>query len=414
MLKLLKYGMDPRRNPYTPNAGAAPPVLAGRDAELERFDLLLDRLQRGRTEQSMIITGLRGVGKTVLLEEFRRHAVGRGWIAIDAEIAKTTPFGPRLAQLARRGLLELSPRARWDDRIKRAAGVLRSFSLTVSPDGTVGAGLDVDAVTGLADSGDLADDVTDVFIALGEVAAHRNTGVVFLFDELQFLAKSEFESLVAALHKSVQRSVPITLVGAGLPSLPELTGEAKSYSERLFRFDVIGHLVGDAAVSALADPARTEGVEYTPDAVEHIVRFTNGYPYFLQEYGRFVWEGARQSPITLETAVEVEPAVEAHLDSSFFRVRAERATEAELRYLRAMAALGAGPQRAADVARQLGTVSGKVGPTRARLISKGLLYSPGYGLAAFTVPQFDRFLLRAYPRLLEQPMTPKSGELEEH
>ncbi len=395
--------MDPVRNPYTPNAGAMPPVLAGRDAELAAFDILLGRLSLGRTEQSMIITGLRGVGKTVLLEEFRTRAVAQGWVTLDAEIAKSTPFGPRMAQLARRGLLQLSPRARWDARMTRAAGILRSFTLTVSPDGTLGAGLDVDAVAGVADSGDLAEDLTDVLVAMGEAAQHRETGVVFLFDELQFLAKDEFESLVAALHKTVQRSLPLTVVGAGLPLLPQLTGEAKSYSERLFRFPVIGHLVGDEAMSALIEPAATEGVSYEPGAAEHILSYTDGYPYFIQEYGKFAWDTADASPITLEVTLDVEPVIEEHLDASFFRVRADRATDAELRYMRAMAELGPGAQKASDVARQQGTTTEKLGPIRARLISKGLLYSPGYGLAAFTVPQFDRFLRRAYPDLLLRP-----------
>jgi hypothetical protein len=397
------HGVDPVRNPYTPNAGAMPPVLAGRDAELAAFDILLARLEGGRTEQSMIITGLRGVGKTVLLEEFRKRAEARRWVTLDAEIAKSTPFGPRMAQLVRRGLLQLSPRARWDDRMTRAAGILRSFTVTVSPDGTLGAGLDVDAVAGLGDSGDLAEDLTDVLVAVGEAAQHRDTGVVFLFDELQFLAKEEFESLVAALHKTVQRALPVTVVGAGLPLLPQLSGEAKSYAERLFRFPVIGHLVGAEAMSALVDPAATEGVAFEPGATDHILTYTDGYPYFIQEYGKFVWDAAERSPITTDDALDAEPVIEEHLDASFFRVRADRATDAELRYMRAMAELGSGAQKASDVARTQATTTEKLGPIRARLISKGLLYSPGYGLAAFTVPQFDRFLRRAYPNLLTDP-----------
>jgi hypothetical protein len=395
--------VDPVRNPYTPNAGATPPVLAGRDAELAAFDILLARLEGGRTEQSMIITGLRGVGKTVLLEEFRTRAASNRWVTLDAEISRSTPFGPRMAHLVRRGLLQLSPRARWDDRMTRAAGILRSFTITVSSEGTLGASLDVDAVVGLADSGDLAEDLTDLLVALGEAAQSRGTGVVFLFDELQFLVKDEFESLVAALHKTVQRALPITVVGAGLPLLPQLSGEAKSYAERLFRFPVIGHLTAAEAMSALVEPAASEGVGFAPDAAAHILAYTEGYPYFIQEYGKFVWDATDVSPITFDVALAAGPVIEEHLDTSFFRVRADRATDAELRYMRAMAELGAGAQRASDVAQVLGTATERLGPIRARLISKGLLYSPGYGLAAFTVPQFDRFLRRAHPNLLVDP-----------
>jgi hypothetical protein len=395
--------LDPLRNPYTPNAGAMPAVLAGRADELLAFEVLLARLRAGRTEQSLIVTGLRGVGKTVLLEEFRKRAVGEGWVALEAEVSKSTDFGPRMAMLTRRGLLQISPRARWDDRMRKAAGVLRSFTVTMGPDGSLSAGLDVDAQPGLADSGNLAEDLTDVLVALGEVAKEKGTGVVFLFDEMQFLSRQELEALVAGLHKTVQRALPITLVGAGLPLIPELTGEAKSYSERLFKFPSIGHLVGVEAIAALVGPAQEEGADFDPEVVEHILEYTDGYPYFIQEYGKFVWEAAPHSPITLQDALDAEPAIEDHLDASFFRVRADRSTDAELRYLRAMAEMGAGPHKAHDVAGMLGSTSEQQGPMRARLISKGLLFSPGYGLAAFTVPQFDRFMRRCYPDLLSLP-----------
>ncbi len=395
--------MDLLRNPYTPNAGAMPAVLAGRAHELNAFEVLLARLRAGRTEQSLIVTGLPGVGKTVLLEEFRRRAVAQGWVPLEAEVSKATDFGPRMAMLTRRALLQISPRARWDDRMRKAAGVLRSFTVTVGPDGSLSAGLDVDAEPGLADSGDLAEDLTDVLVALGEVAKAKETGIVFLFDEMQFLAKHELEALVAGLHKTVQRALPITLVGAGLPLIPELSGEAKSYSERLFKFPSIGHLEGPEAIAALVGPAQEEGADFEPDAVEHILDYTDGYPYFIQEYGKFVWDAAPRSPITIQHALDVEPAIEDHLDESFYRVRADRSTDAELRYLRAMSELGAGPHKAQDVAHVLGSTSEQQGPLRARLISKGLLFSPGYGLAAFTVPQFDRFMRRCYPDLLSMP-----------
>lgn len=395
--------MDPHENPYTPNAGARPPLLAGRDSELKVFDLLLARLRRGRTEQSMIITGLRGVGKTVLLGEFRAATESAGWVAVEAEITKQTEFGQRMALLARRALLQVAPRVRWKELALRAAGVLKSFTLTVASDGAWTAGLDLDPVEGEADSGQLADDLSDVFVALGEAARDHGTGVVFLLDEIQFLDAVELEALIAALHKTVQRMLPVAVVAAGLPQIPRLAGEAKSYAERLFTFPQIGPLRDDDAIEALVGPTQAAGADFGPAAAEEVARLAEGYPYFIQEYGRAVWDAAPSSPIGLDVVSAVQPLVEAKLDAGFFRVRAERAAAHELRYLRAMAALGSGPQRARTVAERLGVAAARVAPTRARLIEKGLLYTPAYGWAAFTVPQFDRYLLRNYPSVEREP-----------
>lgn len=389
--------MDPRDNPYTPNAGARPPALVGREDELAAFDVLLARLARGSTDQSVIITGLRGVGKTVLLGEFRIRAEAQGWVAVEAEITKHPDFGLRMAQLTRRALLQLAPKARWKDRARRAAGVLKSFTITVSSNGALTAGLDVEAAEGMADTGEIVQDLADLVVALGEVAKESGGGVVFLFDEIQHLPRVDFEALIAALHKSVQRALPITFVGAGLPQMPRLAGEAKSYSERLFRFPSIGRLPREQALRALVQPASDLGVAFTDEAADEIVTFTEGYPYFIQEYGRIVWDEAVDAPISAADVAAVRPLVAAKLDGSFFRVRAERTTPLELSYLRAMAELGAEPQKAGDVAAVLRRGAAQVGPTRARLIEKGLLYTPGYGLAAFTVPQFDKYLLRTMP-----------------
>lgn len=388
--------MRPHDNPYTPNAGAQPPVLVGRDDQMETFEVLLDRLRRGHTEQSMLITGLRGVGKTVLLTAFEERARQRGWTTVEAEITKQTAFGARMAQLVRRSLFQLAPRVRWRDRARKAAAVLKSFQLTLGSEGSITAGLEVDAAEGLADSGSLGEDLTDLFVALGEAAAEHESGVVFLFDEVHFLSAPEFEALIAALHKTVQRQLPVTLVGAGLPQLPRLAGEAKSYAERLFKFPRIGELTPDEASRALVEPVKSLDVDYERDAVDAILDYTEGYPYFLQEYGNVVWDLAERSPIALSDVSEARGAVEAKLDEGFFRVRTERATELELRYMRAMAELGPGPQQAKDVGALLGRTSQQLGPTRSRLIDKGLLYTPGRGLAAFTVPQFDRFMRRTY------------------
>jgi len=387
--------MDRRRNPYTPNAGARPPALVGRDAQLDDFAILLDRLRNGYAEQSLLVTGLRGVGKTVLLGAFEERARAAGWVTVDAEITKNGEFGPRIAGLVRRALFQLAPRARWKDRATRAARTLKSFQLTVSPTGIVTAGLDIEALEGMADSGELADDMTDLLVALGEAAKEHETGVVFLLDEIQFLATVELEALISGFHKTVQRRLPVTLVGAGLPQLPRLAGEAKSYAERLFKFPEIGRLDAGQAARALVEPARTLGVEYSRRAIERIVEYTEGYPYFLQELGKVVWDLSEESPIDVDVVESAQGAVEAILDEGFFRVRAERVTPLELRYLSAMAQLGPRAHSAKAVARLLGRTSEQLGPTRSRLIGKGLLYTPGYGLAAFTVPQFDRFMLRS-------------------
>ncbi|MBC3760123.1 AAA family ATPase [Quadrisphaera oryzae] len=386
--------MDRARNPYTPNAGAPPRHLAGRASEVEDFRTLLKRLQRGYTEKSVVITGLRGVGKTVLLGEFQRIADDENWVAVETEVSKTTRFGPQMANLARRALLKTSPRARWTERVTAAAAVVKSFSLTVQPGGSLTGGLDIEAEPGAADTGDLNEDLADLFEAVGRAAKAQGRGVVFLFDEVQFLGKQELEALIGAVHRTVQRQLPVTFAGAGLPQLPGLAGDAKSYAERLFRFPTIGELAGPAAVDALIQPARAEGVAYEDRAVDHIVDYTEGYPYFIQEYGRAVWDLAQGRSITHTDAVEAQTFVEAELDESFFKTRVQRSTPEELRYMRAMAELGAQAQKASDVAEVLNRTSEQVAPLRARLINKGLLYTPRYGFARFTVPQFDRFMRR--------------------
>lgn len=389
--------MNPRENPYTPNAGAPPPALVGRDAELEGFEILLERLVRGYAEQSMLITGLRGVGKTVLLGAFESRARAAGWVTVTAEVTKNEPFGARIGSMVRRALFQVAPKATWTDKIRRAAGVLKSFSVTVSSDGSVSAGIDIDPVEGQADSGNLSDDLTDLLVALGEAAQERETGVAFLIDEVQFLRAAEFEALIAGLHRTVQLQLPITLVGAGLPQLPRLAGEAKSYAERLFKFPRIGQLAPTEAKAALAEPAAARGVTFDPGAIDAIVAYTEGYPYFIQEYGKIVWDVAPEGrPISRSVAEEAQGAVEAKLDESFFRVRAERTTDLELEYLRAMAELGPGEQTAGGVAAVMGRTSEQLGATRARLIAKGLVYSSGHGRGAFTVPQFDRYMRRNY------------------
>jgi hypothetical protein len=402
--------MDPVRNPYTPNAGAQPPATFGRDAQIDSFRLLLQRMSAGRTEQSMIITGLRGVGKTVLLGKFYREALEQGWVVVEVEATKhdDTAFRSRMAADTKAVLFSLSPRARWNDRLERAAAVLRSFSISVDATGTVSAGLNVDAMEGTGDRGDLQRDLTDLFIAIGEAAQSKRRGVVLLYDEVQFLSRPQLEAIISALHKTVQRGLPVTMVGAGLPQIAELAGDAKSYAERLFRFPRIGHLDAEDARLALLAPAEDEGASFTAEALDRALITTGGYPYFIQELGYAVWGVAEGPMITEQDVIDAEALYQAKLDSSFFRVRLDRATAKQTAYLRAMAELGPEPQKAADVAAVMGRESTQVGTTRAELIAMGILYTPEHGYAAFTVPHFDKFMLRAVPDLVVPEVRRKS------
>ena len=398
--------MDPVANPYTPNAGAQPQAVVGRDDQLQSFEILLGRIARGRTEQSMIITGLRGVGKTVLLGQFRKKALSSEWVVVEMEVRKhdDSAFRREIGNRMRTALFELSPKAQWTDKLSRAASVLKSFSVTVDSVGAITAGLDVDAAAGAADHGDLTLDLTDLLVSVGEAAQSSGRGVVLLLDEVQFLSKSQLEALIAAIHKTVQREVPITLVGAGLPQIAELAGDAKSYAERLFKFPLIGNLDDADARTALSEPAKQEDATFTDDALSKAVEVTEGYPYFIQELGYAVWPIATGPIVALDDVEAAIPVYESKLDSSFFRVRLDRTTDLQKAYLRAMAELGPAAHKAADVAELLERTSPQVAPTRAELIAMGLLYTPEHGYAAFTVPQFDRFMKRAVPTLDVPPI----------
>jgi hypothetical protein len=401
--------MQALTNPYTPNAGARPQAIVGRDDQLGSFDLLLARIERGRTEQSMIITGLRGVGKTVLLGQFRTKAIERNWVVVELEVSKhdETEFRRDVATRLRAALLELSPKARWTQRFQHAAAVLKSFTIGVDAAGSWTAGLDVEAAEGFADHANLGMDLTDVFLALGEAAQEKGQGVVLLFDEVQFLSKHQLEGLIEAMHKMVQRSLPLTMVGAGLPQIAELAGDAKSYAERLFKFPGIGDLSPTDAKEALSLPAMEEGATYSDQALEEAFTVTGGYPYFVQELGYAVWTVAAGPQITADDVIAAVPGYEAKLDASFFRVRLDRTTDLQRAYLRAMAQLGSAAQKASDVADVMGRISTNLGPTRAELINMGLLYTPQHGFAAFTVPHFDRFLMRAIPTLEVPELRPR-------
>ena len=350
----------------------------------------------------MIITGLRGVGKTVLLGQFRTKALAREWVVVELEASKNdeSAFRRDMAARLRTTLFQLSPKAKWTDRFRHAASVLRSFTVNVDAAGTWTAGLDIEAAEGFADHANLALDLTDVFVAIGEAAAERGHGVVLLLDEIQFLSKQQLEAVIEALHKMVQRKLPITLVGAGLPQIAELAGDAKSYAERLFKFPALGNLSANDARAALSRPAADEQIAYAADALDEAVAITGGYPYFLQELGYAVWTVAEGPTITRDDILTTVPGYQAKLDESFFRVRLDRATELQRAYLRAMAQLGPAPQKASDVADLMRRTSQNLAPTRAELVNMGLLYTPEHGYAAFTVPHFDKFLMRAITQLV--------------
>ncbi|MFD9042023.1 AAA family ATPase [Streptomyces bottropensis] len=389
--------MDRRTNPFTPNAGARPPALVGRDPFLEDYRILLDRLATGYDEKSMLITGLRGVGKTVLLNEFQRIAQEQQWVPVWAEVSPHYEFAHRMYALVRQGLFDLSPTTRWTDRFRRAAGVLKSFSLTFSPDGSVGAGLNVDAVEGTADSGFLDHDLSALIQALGEAARERQRGVVFLFDELHFLEPMELEGLVGALHRTVQLKLPVTLVGAGLPQMSELVGGARSYAERLFRFPKVTHLAPEEVRLALTAPANGDFLKFTDEALTRVYNYTEGYPYFVQEYGRALWNISIDGEVASTEVEQAEQQVSAELDSSFFEVHTRQVSPDELSVLRAMAEFGKEPVALDELARVVLTESGDLTGLLSELTQQTMVYSPRFGEYTFTVPHYDGFLRRRFP-----------------
>ena len=390
--------MDPVRNPYSPGAGTRPPALVGREREIEAMDISLQRLLLGRDGRSQMLTGLRGVGKTVLLNEFEQLADARGYFHEHIEVSDDGDLTSRLAAAFRRVLLSMDAKRRIGERIRRALGILKAFSVRL-PDGPE-LSIDVDAVHGPADSGDLATDLAGLFVELGEVARDHGTGVLITIDELQYVRRPVIEALVMGVHRATQLRLPITVAGAGLPSLATLTGEAKSYAERMFTFPVIGSLNRDQTLEAIESPAADEGVRWSGEALMRLIDVTRGYPYFLQEFGKAAWDVAEgPDAITLDDLERSIPVATAQLDDGFFRVRTGRTSDPERAYLRAMAELGPGPVRSVRVAELLGKKATALGPTRDGLLKKALCYSPRWGEIDFTVPMFDVFMKRWIPDL---------------
>lgn len=402
--------MDPIRNPYAPGAGTRPPELAGRDALRDQVRIALERIRIGRPAKSVIMVGLRGVGKTVLLNQIQRDAEASQFHTVYVEAPETRSLPSILAPQLRLALLRLS---RVEAAKEAAVTGLRALAGFVSAlrvkFGDIEVGIDYDPEPGLADNGDLEGDLSALLTQVGEVAKAAGTALVIFVDELQYVEEAQLAALITALHRVSQLALPVTLVGAGLPQLRGRAGNAKSYAERLFDYPDIGPLSPDQARIAFVKPAEDEGVTVEPEAAEKVIEVTKGYPYFLQTWGSCAWDVAQDDVITLQDIEGASLQAIAALDVSFFLVRFDRMTAAEKIYLRAMSELGEGPHRSGDIAGVLQRSSQSLGPIRSSLISKGMIWSPNHGDTAFTVPMFDEFMRRIMPGNDWKPPLPQGG-----
>jgi len=390
--------MDPIKNPYSPGAGTPPPELAGRDELRELVRIALERVRAGRPTKSIMMVGLRGVGKTVLLDRLREDAEAVGIQTLRVEAPESRSLPAILAPQLRQALLRLSRNDQARELAQRALKGLAGFAKALKVKfQDIEVGFDFEPEPGLADNGDLEHDLQALLEVVGAAAKKAGTALAMFVDELQYVQEEELAALITALHRTSQRSLPVVLVGAGLPQLPGKMGRAKSYAERLFDFPQIGPLSRDAARLAISKPAADQHVVVNDDALELIIRETRGYPYFLQEWGKHSWDAASASPITRQDVERATSSATAALDESFFRVRFDRLTPLEKKYLRAMAELGPGPHRSGDISEKLGREVTSLGPIRSQLIVKGMVWSPSHGDTAFTVPLFDEFMKRIMP-----------------
>lgn len=384
--------MDPIKNPYTPGAGTRPGELAGRDAEIENFRIQVARLLEGRPDQSQIITGLRGVGKTVLLNTFEDQAEASGYLTSFRELTQESSLSELLAKDVQRFLRELKLTAKVAEAVRTGLSTLSAFKLT-DPNGFE-LSIDIRKVQ----EQQLTEDLVELFQQLGDAAQGKKTGIAFFLDEIQFVKEHELRALISALHRAMQKQLPITLAAAGLPQIPRLAGEARSYAERLFRFPHIGALEEPAARAALVVPAEREGASYDEAAITQTLELTQGYPFYIQEFGKHIWNLAPSSPITLADVERAGPRAEESLDRGIYEVRIQRATAKERRYLRAMADLGSGPYKVGAVAKAMGSTTTALSTVRQRLLDRGLIYATeDYGHVDFTVPRFDEFMRRHMP-----------------
>jgi AAA ATPase domain len=390
--------VNPVSNPFAPGAGTPPPELAGRDELRENVRVAIERVRRGLPTKSVLMVGLRGVGKTVLLDRMREEAeaVGIQTTRIEAPEGRSLPA--LLAPELRFGLLRLSRVEKAKDLAQRGLRALAGFAKALKfKYEDIEVGFDFDPEPGLADNGDLEHDLQALFEAVGRAAKAADTAVVIFIDELQYVDEDELAALITSMHRSAQARLPVMLVGAGLPQLRGRMGNAKSYAERLFNFPMVGPLPEAAARFAISKPLADEGVAITDDALEALIAQTHGYPYFLQEWGKQSWDCAAESPITQNDVESATQVTIAALDESFFLVRFDRLTPAEKKYLRAMAELGPGPHRSGAIAEVLDRPVTALAPVRNSLIAKGMVWSPSHGDTAFTVPLFDEFMRRIMP-----------------
>ncbi len=392
--------VDPVRNPYAPGAGQRPPELAGRDRELAQFDVVLERIARGRPERSLVLTGLRGVGKTVLLNALRSQAINQLWGTGKIEARPDQSIRRPLASALHMAVRELTPRHRDPGQVDAFLGVLKAFALRSVSNSTKlrdrwQPGIDVPAATGRADTGDIEVDLVELLVDAAGLARDVGVGVALFVDEMQDIPADDVSALCAACHELSQQGLPLVVVGAGLPHLPAVLSASKSYSERLFRYVRIDKLDRKAADLALVAPAAEEDVAFEPAALDALFKITEGYPYFVQAYGKVTWDHAPRSPVTADDVRVAAPDAEAELAVGFFGSRYERATPAERDYLRAMAVLSDGADGAvatAEVAEHLGRKPSSLSPARDSLMKKGLVYSAERGTIAFTVPHFGSYL----------------------
>lgn len=390
--------MNPIQDPFSPSAGSPPPELAGRDDLRASIHIALERARIGRAAKSVMLVGLRGVGKTVLLDRLRLDAESTGIHTVRIEAPEGRSLPALLAPQLRQALLRLSQISAAKDYAIRGLRALAGFASKLKITyGDIEVGLDYESEPGLADNGDLEHDLQALFEQVGLAAKSAGTALVLFIDELQYVPEAQLAALITAIHRTEQRQLPVVLVGAGLPQLRGQMGNAKSYAERLFDFPVIGPLGPDAARQAIVKPLADEGANITDEALQKILELTQGYAFFLQQWGSHTWRAAQASPIGIEDVKKASVTAVAALDESFFRVRFDRLTPTEKKYLRAMAELGPGPHRSGDIAAQLGKVVSTLAPTRSTLIQKGMIWSPSHGDTAFTVPMFDAFMKRIMP-----------------
>jgi hypothetical protein len=390
--------VDAVRNPFAPGAGNPPPELAGRAVVLREMHVSLQRVAAGRPAQSLIMIGLRGVGKTVLLVRIAELAQGHGYRTLIAEAHEGKKLAELLVPGLRTALIGFSTSESARDTARRAMRVLKSFLNAVSLKmNDFEIGLTIEAETGAADSGDLETDLPALLVAVGQAARAAQTPVAILMDEMQYLSSAEFSALIMAMHRVSQLNLPIIFAGAGLPQILALAGDSKSYAERMFRFPEVGALSEEDARIAIAKPARQEGAALDDEAMAEICRITERYPYYLQQWAHDAWNLAAGPSITRQDVLDATKTSIAVLDRDFFRVRFERCNASEKRYLRALASMGPGAHRSGDVADRLGLKISSLAPARDRLIRKGMIYAPQYGDVAFTVPLFDAYMLRVMP-----------------